>query len=277
MSVGADFTDKNLTGAEMKAAGLSFACRYLSAHPGGWKELSLAEAKDKTAHGILTVSNWEDTGHPSNTVAAGERDARSALAEAKKCGMPDFRPIYFSIDFNATADSFDNYFKGVCNVLGVSRSGVYGSAALIQHLHQQKLITWGWRTMSTGWRGGASNAYVQIVQTFGRTINGTSTDKDTALTADIGGWFIGHDYSPVAPTQPTQPIGYTHSLVLVTPQHFDPQVLKWQTQMKTHWKSRVVPDGYYGPFSVSVCKAFQKLKGLKEDGIVGPKTWAESF
>lgn len=281
MTSGADFTDKNLTGAEMKAAGLSFACRYLSGHPGGWKELSLAEAKDKTAHGILIVSNWEDTGTPANTVSAGESDAHRALAEHLACGGPSWRPIYFSIDHNVAVSGADHYFQGLVNVLGVGRVGCYGSAGLIQHLHGKGLIKWGWRTMSTGWYGGASTADCQIEQTGGSTVHGTSIDKDKALTADIGGWTVGMKPPATTPPPATPPStgkpAYTHDLVLKTPQVYDAQAKAWQTQMKTNWKSRVVPDGYYGPYSVGVAKAFQKLKGLKVDGVVGPKTWKASF
>ncbi len=274
MSAGADFTSRNLTGAEMKAAGLSFACRYLSAHPGGWKELSLAEAKEKTAAGILIVSNWEDTGHPANTVAAGESDAKRALAEATKCGMPAHRPIYFSIDWNTPVDGYDNYFKGICNVLGVDRSGVYGSAGLIAHLHGKGLIKWGWRTMSWAWHGGASTAYSQIEQTGGSSVHGTSIDRDLGLVADIGGWLVGHNYGPPVPNVPP---GYTHNLVLVNPQHYDVQALRWQQQMKLHHSSKIAVDGFYGPYSVAVCKAYQKYVGLPPTGVVDAATGAASF
>ena len=34
------------------------------------------------------------------------------------------------------------------------------------------------------------------------------------------------------------------------------------------------PDGLAGPGTDSAIKAFQKKNGLKDDGVVGPKTWA---
>lgn len=275
MAKGADFTDKNLTGKEMKAAGLTFACRYISGHQGGWKELSLPEAKEKSAAGILLVSNWEDTGHPKDSEAAGEIEAETALVEAHKCGMPAFRPIYFSIDFNAKPAAFDSYFRGVKHVLGAAYTGCYGSAALIQHLHGAGLIKWGWRTQSTGWYGGASTADCQIVQSGGSTVHGTSIDRDTSLTADIGGWVIGGNYGQVLP--PPKGVVYTHPLVEIPKPFFDEQALAWQTQMRLHHKSNVVADGLYGPYSKSVAEAFQKYAHLKVDGVVGPLTWAASF
>lgn len=278
MAKGADFTDKNLTGKEMKAAGLTFACRYLSNHPGGWKELSLAEAKEKTAAGILVVSNWENTGHPLNTVAVGKDEATKALAEAHKCGMPAFRPIYFSIDFNAKPGSFNKYFEGVNSVLGLQYTGVYASAALIQGLHNANLVKWGWRTQSIGWYGGASTADCQIVQSGGSTVSGTSIDRDASLTADIGGWVIGGKYGqvivPVTPPKYTHPLEFSGAAISV---HYDVEALQWQTQMRNHHSSNVVADGLYGAFSEGVCKAFQKYAHLKVDGIVGPITWAASF
>lgn len=39
--------------------------------------------------------------------------------------------------------------------------------------------------------------------------------------------------------------------------------------------STLVVDGDFGPITESHVKAFQKIKGLVDDGIVGPKTWAK--
>lgn len=53
-------------------------------------------------------------------------------------------------------------------------------------------------------------------------------------------------------------------------------VRTWQTQMRTRgWHLAV--DGMYGPASESICRAFQREKGLTVDGVVGPKTWAAAW
>ncbi|MEU9839750.1 peptidoglycan-binding protein [Actinomadura sp. NPDC048032] len=53
-------------------------------------------------------------------------------------------------------------------------------------------------------------------------------------------------------------------------------VTLWQRQMRARgWGIAV--DGAYGPDSESVCRAFQKEKGLTVDGVVGPKTWATAW
>lgn len=50
----------------------------------------------------------------------------------------------------------------------------------------------------------------------------------------------------------------------------------WQTKMRQRGWSIAV-DGAYGPNSEKVCIAFQKEKGLKVDGVIGPSTWAKTW
>jgi peptidoglycan hydrolase-like protein with peptidoglycan-binding domain len=53
-------------------------------------------------------------------------------------------------------------------------------------------------------------------------------------------------------------------------------VRTWQQQMKRRgW--RITGDGVYGPDSERICRAFQREKGLQEDGIVGPDTWRAAW
>jgi hypothetical protein len=107
--------------------------------------------------------------------------------------MPSWAPIYFSIDYDAAVDGADNYFKGVKSVLGLDRTGVYGSYGLCLHLKQSGLVRFAWRTMSIGWRGGAGPAGMDELQTGGGTIAGLSIDKDIALVDDYGGWLLGEE------------------------------------------------------------------------------------
>lgn len=56
-------------------------------------------------------------------------------------------------------------------------------------------------------------------------------------------------------------------------------VRTWQTRMALRgWK--ITADGWYGPASAVVCKAFQSefhAHGLAVDGLVGPATWAAAW
>ncbi|RPE33614.1 peptidoglycan-binding protein [Kitasatospora cineracea] len=49
-------------------------------------------------------------------------------------------------------------------------------------------------------------------------------------------------------------------------------VLMWQRRMAARGWS-ISADGWYGPASAQVCRAFQQRHGLGADGIVGPVTW----
>ncbi|WP_433184890.1 peptidoglycan-binding domain-containing protein [Actinoallomurus sp. CA-150999] len=63
---------------------------------------------------------------------------------------------------------------------------------------------------------------------------------------------------------------------MTNPTFNDPRVRQWQQQMKDRGWSIAV-DSDYGDDSERICKAFQKEKGLKVDGIVGPITWKATW
>lgn len=196
---GFDYTNHNMSVHTLKANNVKFVCRYLSANPGGWKELTHAEVKRYSDAGIGIVSNWETHGRPNNSVSQGESDARHAWNEAKSLGMPTGRPIYFSIDHDVNPGHMNNYAKGLRNVLGRSRVGLYGPADLIRQLVNDGYIAWGWRTAATGW-GGSSTAKCQIVQYHnGVTRGGIDVDLDHGLVNDVGQWRLGVVYGGGAP------------------------------------------------------------------------------
>lgn len=57
-----------------------------------------------------------------------------------------------------------------------------------------------------------------------------------------------------------------------TPMQYGPEVRAWQQRMRDRgWTIAV--DGWYGPKSDRVCRAFQADKNLEVDGIVGRQTW----
>lgn len=52
-------------------------------------------------------------------------------------------------------------------------------------------------------------------------------------------------------------------------------VKELQTILNYNYGEHLIVDGIYGGATMGAVERFQKLKGLKVDGIVGPKTWAE--
>lgn len=73
---------------------------------------------------------------------------------------------------------------------------------------------------------------------------------------------------PVHPAWPGRYLTYALGKTMVR----GDDVKTWQQRMADRgW--RITVDGWYGPASAAVAKAFQAEKGLTADGIVGPVTW----
>ena len=53
-----------------------------------------------------------------------------------------------------------------------------------------------------------------------------------------------------------------------------PAVKTIQTALAKVLKTKIVPDGIYGPSLVDKVKTFQKRSGLPVNGRVGPSTWS---
>ena len=208
MSLGIDYSWARPSGAAIKAAGYTFACRYLSSDTTG-KTLSSTEAKDLLDNGISIPLVWEDA---ANAALGGESqgvsDATKALAEAEALGLPGDRPIYFAVDFDSTPAQqvqIDAYLKGVASVIGEARVGVYGSFYVCERCSQNGTAKWFWQTLA--WSGGQQFSGNNIYQN-GQSAFGSGADVDNGQTADIGAWEAGSTANPVTPSAPApvQPV-----------------------------------------------------------------------
>lgn len=173
-------------------AGVKFACRYLSTDTS--KNLSPAEARELSAAGIWLVVVWETTAQRALAgKAAGVSDATAAAAQAKACGMPDDRPIYFAVDWDASESqqaAINAYLDGAASVLGVARVGLYGGYWPVKRAFDAKKITYGWQTYA--WSGGNWDPRAQLQQySNDHTINRVGLDYDRAVKDDYGQWRIG--------------------------------------------------------------------------------------
>ncbi|MEE4546453.1 glycoside hydrolase domain-containing protein [Streptomyces sp. V4-01] len=190
---GVDYSFGHPGGAALRAAGKTFACRYLS-HTAS-KNLTPSETADLAAHDVAAVVVWETTAsRAAASRAAGTADATEAAAQAKACGQPADRPIYFAVDWNADPTLVVPYFQGVASVLGVARTGAYGGIKVVRYLLDHGLIRWAWQTAA--WSAGAWEPRAHIRQ-YAKTItiNGVACDLDTAMQDDFGQWTPGH--SPI--------------------------------------------------------------------------------
>jgi hypothetical protein len=203
MSVfGIDYAWGRPGASALKKAGVKFVVRYLS-HDTTGKNLTSAEAKSLSAAGIWIAVIWESTA--SRTLAgrsAGVADATAAAKQAKSCGMPAGRPIYFAVDFDATSSQqaeIHAYLDGAASVLGRGAVGLYAGYGPIKRAFDAKKITFGWQTYA--WSGGKWDSRAQLQQySNGHPVGGVDSDYDRAMKSDYGQWRVG-----VTPTPPPPP------------------------------------------------------------------------
>lgn len=218
--LGVDYSTSRPGAAALKAAGYTFACRYLAAgsKKNARKALTKTEADSLRAGGVDVVSNWEiEEKAALKGRARGVADARAAAERHHACGGPPGRPIYFSVDFDipdyapssgdarAKLGAVAAYFDGVVSVLGLSRTGAYGGYWAISRLFDTNLIRWGWQAYAWSSAGHGARPNTATVRLRGRNywfdtraqlrqvqngiaVNGADCDRDEAMTADFGQW-----------------------------------------------------------------------------------------
>jgi hypothetical protein len=187
---GVDYAWGRPSPSKLHAAGYTFAARYLSYDRSG-KNLTKSEAQKLRSHDLDVLVVWEwGADDVLDGHAKGVREAKDAEAEAKACGMPAGRPIYFAIDFDAQASQqsrINAYFDGVASVIGRARTGAYGGHKVIKRLFNAGKITYGWQTYA--WSYGLWDKRAQLRQVKNDVhIDGVSVDVDRAIKADFGQW-----------------------------------------------------------------------------------------
>lgn len=177
----------------LKVQGVTFVCRYLSAVNDLTvrKLLTANEAKALSQAGISIVSNYEWYANRAlEGFASGVADAQIAQSQHSECGGPPDKPIYFSVDCDCAGEQTVEYFRGVASVLGLDRTGAYGSYRVIKYLLDNNLIKWAWQTYA--WSGGAWDSRAHIQQySNGINLAGHSVDYDRAMHPDFGAWQQG--------------------------------------------------------------------------------------
>jgi hypothetical protein len=175
-ATGVDYSFARPSPGGLYAEGYTFAARYFS-HDAS-KDVSKAEADALWAAKVDVISNWEATAQGAlNGHAQGVADAQAADAQATAAGMPAGRPIYFSIDFDASPAqqaALNAYFDGVASVIGVARTGAYAGYYVVQRLFDAGKIKWAWQTYA--WSGGQWEARAQLRQ----VLNGVTAAGDGA-------------------------------------------------------------------------------------------------
>lgn len=199
---GVDYAGGRPGGAALKAAGFDFAVRYLSDGGSGLpgKLLTPAEADDLRGHGVDIVANWETTAtRMLSGFGGGAADAQTALNVAHSCGMPGWRPIYFSADWNATEAQqapINDYLRGVNSIIGADNTGIYGGYWPVSRALDAGVATWAWQAHAWSGSNWENRAQLeQLIQTV--RVGGVDCDVNIAHATDFGQWSIGgHPSTP---------------------------------------------------------------------------------
>lgn len=202
MTQGVDYAWSRPSPTGLYAAGKRFACRYASFDTTG-KNLTVQEAIDLSRAGLSIVANWE---HSATDQLGGYDRGRAHAVAAHQMftdrGMPPDRPIYFSTDFNATAEQLETcraYLNGAASILGRARVGVYGGYRTIDHMAISGAAQWFWQTYA--WSAGRWHAAADIRQyQNGVTVAGATVDLDQAMVPDYGQWVVAGTQGKDEPT-----------------------------------------------------------------------------
>jgi hypothetical protein len=238
---GLDYAGGRIAGADLKANGISFVCRYLSS--GGaslpFKQLTADEFADLTANGIGVVFNWETTSNfMLGGFSAGVADAQQALNYIR--GLPGVPPgyqpvVYFSCDFDEAPSQdapVEAYLNGAATVLGdMDHVGIYGAYYICIRAQAAVGVKYIWQTEA--WSGGNITSAVNIMQrnSLGyKTIDGVPCDINEAHTDDIGAFTAAPVPAPAPSPQPAPGFTYPSTddmIKQIWEQMFGPQSQGW--------------------------------------------------
>jgi Domain of unknown function (DUF1906) len=213
-----DFTEHLVPADQIAAAGYAGALVYVAqSRPGAnfdFKPVTREYTDAMRALGLHIVScyqfgkpGWPTPSDYTRGYDGGVADAHTALQLHGAAGGPDTAPIFFSVDEDIDAEAWKTtaveWFRGLNSVLGVGRTGVYGSAHVCGWAVGDNVIgqsstdghRWAWQT--SAWSHGARETSAVLYQSAvntaanpGPLIGGVHVDVDDVLAADFGQWDL---------------------------------------------------------------------------------------
>lgn len=209
-----DFAERRVPPEEIKAAGYDGVVNYVATErPGAHfeaKPITREYADSLRAAGLHIVSNyqygkpgWPDS--PSDYTRGydgGVADAHTAQSLHAAAGGPSSAPIFFSVDEDIDQNTWNTvalpWFRGINSVLGVGRTGVYGSFQVCGWAIGDGVLgnstsaghRWAWQTIgwSHGQREPAAVLYQRVLD--GPVLGGIRVDVDDILAPDYGQWDL---------------------------------------------------------------------------------------
>lgn len=190
MRRGVDYSWARPGGAALKAAGYSFAVRYVPYVGDQGKGLTTGELADLRANGIAVALVFEQVAErPLQGRRAGLDDAATSVRALEALGLPATMPVYFAVDFDAQGGQFDvidDYFRAVNEVIGKSRTGVYGGYDTLARCRAMGTASYFWQALA--WNRGRTFEGRHLYQSGQGTVNGGEVDFNESYAADFGQW-----------------------------------------------------------------------------------------
>lgn len=188
---GVDYSWARPGGQAIREAGFTFAMRYCPYPGDGGKGLTRGELDDLHANGVAVGLVFESTANRAlGGRIAGLRDGSAVVEACEQLGWPDYEPVYFAVDFDATEEqqpAIDEYLRGAAVPLGLPLVGVYGGYHVVKRCWENGTAKWLWQTYA--WSGGLVHPEVHVYQYLnGQTLNGAAVDYNEARKADFGQW-----------------------------------------------------------------------------------------
>jgi Domain of unknown function (DUF1906)/IPT/TIG domain len=182
---GVDYSSGRLSAQAMRDNNLSFACRYVST-PGNGKNLTAEEVADWSANGIGIVVVFEQGANNAlGGASRGEEDATTAQSQLDELGLST-APVYFAVDFETTLTqlgTISDYLNGAASVIGQSRTGVYGSYSVVQHVLDEGIARYAWQTYAWSHQQLDERAHLYQYHNNER-IAGVAVDRDRTVSND---------------------------------------------------------------------------------------------
>lgn len=284
---GADWSGAFPGVTALQAQGMTFAGRYLAYdHPRGMQAFELA-AMELAGMDVISYYEEQETSILAGA-SFGVRAGQNALALWRGLGIPDARPLFLACDTDITASQIGPVYAaldGLASVIGRQNAGIYGGVVPV-HLarvygHATYAVQAGaWRyraaevgvTDPYGW-----SPYAQARQDgYNLYIGGTQCDHLTALAGDFGQWRRPAPQVDVPPiTSPMDPNEFSKRPTL---KYGDVNAsvctVKFILNYAYHTTKFNVMDGHFDHDTYQGVVFWQGLSNLKQDGIVGPSTWA---
>lgn len=169
---------------------------------------------------------------------------------------------YIARGWNKGGHTLNNNSRsyGVC-VVGQDGDATDADMNAVREIYEQVCAALGRRIVMTTHRG-----------VLGASYTSCPGSELEAWVKDGMPWKGNGQPSPSFPPFPGRNLKYVKGTRLMRGE----DVKTWQARMRARgW--RLAVDGVYGPESAGVATKFQREKGLKIDGIVGPQTWRASW